>query len=68
MTHTFSRRSVTTGLAAALAAIPALGLATGAELHKLIEDRRAAYNLLLHELEKDDLGRGAGEQLRCNLP
>jgi hypothetical protein len=40
--------------AAAVAATPALGLAKGAELHKLIEDHRAAYNAFVVELEKDD--------------
>jgi hypothetical protein len=54
MTHIFSRRSVMAGSAAAVVAIPALGLATGAELHKLIQDHRAAYNAFVVELEKDD--------------
>jgi hypothetical protein len=47
MTKLLSRRSVTTGIVAAVTAIPAVGLAKGAkeasELPALIEAHRAAY-------------------------
>ena len=59
MTHTktLTRRSVTAGLAAALTAVPSVGLCKGAsdasELHSLIEAHRVAWAAFEVEVEWD---------------
>ena len=67
-----SRRSVTTGIAAAVAAIPAVGLCKGAkessELRELIKAHRAAHRAFCRAIDRLDVMTEAYKKSEATVP